>query len=77
MGKPSWPLIAVVLLFAVFVAGTAGGVAQESSANKPQKPAKETPKAPVTADMEAEAMKFVSQHHPKLVELLNQLKTTN
>jgi flagellar basal body-associated protein FliL len=77
MHKSNWPLIVVVLLVAVPVAHGFDGNGEKGGANKTNKPAKETPKAPVTPEMEAEAVNLVKQNHPELVELLHQLKTTN
>lgn len=77
MRKLSWPLTTIVLLLAVSVAGGYDGNGEKNGGNKTTKTAKETSKTPVTPEMEAEAMNFIRQNHSDLVELLNQLKTTN
>lgn len=77
MRKPSWPLITIVLSLAGSVAGGYDGNGEKDGGNKGSKTAKETSKTPVTPEMEAEAMSFIRQNHSDLVELLNQLKTTN
>ena len=77
MRKTSWPLLVIVLLLAVSVAGGYDGNGEKNGGNKGSKTAKETPKTPITPEMEAEAMNFIRQNHADLVELLNQLKSTN
>jgi hypothetical protein len=77
MRKANWPLIVVVLLVAVSVAGGFDGKGEKGGANKSARTAKETLKTPVTPEMEADAMNFIRQNHSDLVELLNQLKNTN
>lgn len=67
----------VSLVLAATIAAGFEGDNGKPNANKPNKAAKETPKTPVTPEMETEAMSFVRSHHPELVELLNQLKTSN
>ena len=47
---------------------------QNPPAVAPAKPAKAPERAPLTPEREAAAITFVRQHHPELVDLLNQLK---
>jgi hypothetical protein len=66
----------VILLLAVSaVLGFDGN--GEKSAAKTEKPGKESAKLPVTPEMESAAMQFVETNHGELVELLQQMKTTN
>src|SRR5262245_28715373 len=66
----------VILMFAVAtVFGFDGG--SEKPGAKTEKPSKESAKPPVTPEMESAAMQFVETNHAQLVELLQQMKTTN
>src|SRR5262245_24794917 len=65
----------VLLLFAV--AASLGFADGEKSDAKAEKPGKESAKVPVTPEMESAAMQFVETNHAELVELLQQMKTTN
>jgi hypothetical protein len=70
------PTIALGLVVAA-LAGLAfdGHVAAQTA--KSARGTKETPKPPVTPEIESEALNFIRQHHPELIELLSQLKSTN
>ena len=54
----------------------AGSGAVAESTDGSAKPAKPPERAPLTPEREAAAITFVRQHHPELVDLLNQLKET-
>ena len=76
-------LLAVALLLGVSAAG-AYQQEDKKTGNKPAKNAKEQSKnakdqakAPPTAEQEAEALRFVREHHPQLADLLSQLKSSN
>ncbi len=67
----------LISVFALTVSVASGYDGDKSASNKPAKPTKDSPKSPITAEMEAETVQFVRQHHEKLVELLTQLKTND
>jgi hypothetical protein len=64
---------AMVVLFTPLLL-VAAEPAQNAPATSPAKPAKAPERAPLTPEREAAAITFVRQHHPELVDLLNQLK---
>ncbi len=65
--------LAIFVLFTPLLL-VAAEPAQNAPATSPAKPAKAPERAPLTPEREAAAITFVRQHHPELVDLLNQLK---
>jgi hypothetical protein len=73
MAKTLLNSLAIVVLFTPLLL-VAAEPAKSPPASPAPKPAKAPERAPLTPEREAAAVTFVRQHHPELVDLLNQLK---